>query len=198
MKPQNSHFPHFTAWMLAILATCMAGGDLRAGAPFDPGKPTSSTPYDGYLGPMRVVFSHLGNNDPDLATVTSLVREGKGFRYYFNSAQPYEPQSPEVTEKIHAGDCKAKSLWLAYKMDSHDVRYVIGKARAVSTIAHAWLVWKGPDGWLILDATNFSTPLVPERLSPSEFIPMYSYTATGKYLHSIMNAGPSQKYGDHL
>ena len=74
----------------------------------------------------------------------------------------------------------------------------IGKAKKVSTMSHAWLIWQGPDGWLILDATNFSRPLNPERVSKSEFLPIYSYAPGGKYTHAMAGPAAGAKYGDHL
>lgn len=127
------------------------------------------------------------------------VRTGKSFRYYMKD--PYVPQTPAETEASKSGDCKAKSLWVAWKMDDRSVRYVIGKARAVSQISHAWLMWPGPGGWFILDPTNFSSPLAANRVSRSEFTPIYSYTAGGKFAHNVATAprpGAEAKYGDHL
>ena len=146
---------------------------------------------------MWSVMKKLGGGHPDLATVEQLVREGRNFRYVYKNSEPWVPQSPEVTDATKAGDCKAKSLWLASKMDSARVRFVIGKAKAVSNISHAWLIWEGPEGWLILDATMYSRPLDPDHLSSSEFIPTYSYSPSGKYSHRIAGAAKGAKYGDH-
>src|SRR5690348_623601 len=115
---------------------CHSGG-------LDLGSPASRTPYDPYLDPMWSVLRKLGGNQPDRSTVEKLVREGRAFRYVFRNDQPYVPQAPDVTESTKSGDCKAKSLWLASKLDSRNVRFVIGKARAVSAISHAWLIWQG-------------------------------------------------------
>jgi hypothetical protein len=183
--------------LLSLTLIFLAASPLHADS-FNTGSPTSRTPYDAYMGPMWVVFKNLNGPQPDIGSVQSYIRQGHSFRYYFNSAQPYTPQTPEQTEKSGAGDCKAKSLWLAYKMDTPKVRYVIGKARAVSTISHAWLMWQGPNGWLILDATNFSQPLEPAHLAPTDFIPLYSYSSSGKYVHAVTSAGQGAKYGDHL
>jgi hypothetical protein len=164
----------------------------------DLGSPTSRTPYDVYLGPMRTVLSALGNNKPSLAQVNQYVRTGKSFRYQMKD--PYIPQLPAETEATKSGDCKAKSLWVASKMDDRSVRFVIGRARAVSQMSHAWLMWPGPSGWLILDPTNFSSSLEMNRLARDEFMPIYSYTAGGKYAHTVAAAPkikPSPKYGDH-
>jgi len=68
-------------------------------------------------------------------------------------------------------------------MNDQSLRFVVGKARAVSGMSHAWLLWKSPDGWLILDATNYSAPIELSRVGPNEFIPQYSYTASGKFVH---------------
>jgi hypothetical protein len=165
----------------------------------DLGRSTSSTPYDTYLGPMRSTMSALGSNRPEVPVVKDYVRTGKGFRYYMK--HPYIPQTPTETEATRAGDCKAKSLWVAYKMDDRTLRYVIGRARKTSGMSHAWLLWKGPNGWLILDATNYSSPIEVSRLGPNEFVPLYSYSAGGKYVHAGA-AAPKAKagasYGDHV
>ncbi len=164
---------------------------------FDPGSPTSRTPYDAYLDPLWRVFHQLTGGQPDPALVEQLVREGRSFRYFYNKDQPYVPQPPEVTESTKCGDCKAKSLWLASKMNSRNVRFVIGKLSLGSPKSHAWLVWESPQGWLILDATNYSRPLVPDKVSPTELVPTYSYSPTAKYLHATASAAQGGKYGDH-
>lgn len=167
-------------------------------ASMDLGTSTSRTPYDPYLSPVWAVFGKLGGAQPDRAEVEQLVREGRGFRYVFKKEQPYVPQLPEQTEATKSGDCKAKSLWLASKMNTRNVRFVIGKARLSDAQSHAWLIWEAPDGWLVLDATNYSRALDPERLSPSQLVPTYSYSPGGKYAHTVSAAGRGAKYGDHL
>ena len=94
---------------------------------------------------MWSVFGQLGGAQPDPAQVEQWVREGRAFSYSFSKSQPYVPQSPEQTEATRSGDCKAKSLWLASKMDSNKVRFVIGKFKAGAAQSHAWLIWNGPD-----------------------------------------------------
>lgn len=165
----------------------------------DLGSPTGRTPYDPHLGPMRSVLGGLGSKKPSLDEVKQYVRTGKSFRYYMKD--PYVPQMPAETEATKSGDCKAKSLWVAWKMDDRSVRYVIGKARAVSQMSHAWLMWSGPGGWFILDPTNYSSPLAANRISRNEFTPIYSYTAGGKFAHTVATAPRPRgeaKYGDHL
>ena len=170
---------------------------VLAAASLDLGTPISRTPYDVYLGPMYAVLQHLGSGQPPLPVVEQLVREGRSFRYIYKTEQPYVPQTPEVTETTKAGDCKAKSLWLASKMDTRKVRFVIGKAKLQSNMSHAWIIWESPEGWLILDATNYSRPLAPDRLSPAEFIPTFSYSSSGRFAHTVSGAARGAKDGDH-
>jgi hypothetical protein len=139
----------------------------------------------------------MKGGQPDVPTVEQLVREGRSFRYVFKKDEPYVPQAPSVTEATRAGDCKAKAVWLASKMSGAKVRYVIGKARISSNISHAWLIWDGPAGWLILDATNFSRPLSPDRVSPTEFVPTYSYSANASYAHTVSGIARGARDGDH-
>ncbi|HSI10550.1 MAG TPA: hypothetical protein VK961_00840 [Chthoniobacter sp.] len=182
---------------LSVVCFAAVSG-ASATADLDLGSPTSRTPYDNYLDPVFRVFRQLDNGQVDPSVVEQLVREGRNFRYYYNKDQPYLPQAPEVTESTKTGDCKAKSLWLASKMNTRNVRFVIGKLSLGSAKSHAWLIWQGPQGWLILDATNYSKPLVPDRVSPSELVPTYSYSPSGKYAHATAAAARGGKYGDHL
>ena len=179
-----------------LLALVFLSFIAHAHAQLDLGTPTSRTPYDAYLTPMWTVLHQLsGKADPNLAA--ELVRRGRSFRYCYKADQPYVPQTPEETDSLHAGDCKAKSLWVASKLNDRNIRFVIGKAKQAANTSHAWLMWDGPNGWMILDATLYSTPLVPTRLSPTEFIPTYSFSPTGKYAHHAGTTGQA-KNGDHF
>ena len=148
---------------------------------------------------MRATMSALGNNRPPKDAVREYVRTGRSFRY--SMKDPYVPQTPAVTEATKSGDCKAKSLWVAYKMDDRTLRFVIGRSPANAGMSHAWLLWRGPEGWMILDATKYSRPLEVSRLGPNEFQALYSYSSSGaKYVHAGASAprkGES-KYGDHI
>jgi hypothetical protein len=180
---------------LVVILTLLTATILPAQ---DLGRPTSSTPYDKYFGRMRAVLSDLGNNHPPLELVEEYVRTGRGFRYYMKD--PYIPQTPAETEASRSGDCKAKSLWVASKMDDRKIYFVVGRIKSVSGMSHAWLLWKGPTGWLVLDATMYSRPLEVARLGPNEFTSLYSYTAGGKFVHSAaaVRKKAESKYGDHV
>jgi hypothetical protein len=181
---------------MLLASAGLLAGFVQAGT-LDLGTPTSRTPYDPYLTPMWTVLRNARGGQPDIATVEQLVRQGRSFRYVFKKDQPYTPQTPDVTESTRSGDCKAKAVWLASKMNSGKVRYVIGKAKMGANISHAWLIWEGPEGWLILDATNFSRPLSPQRVSPREFVPTYSYSPSTSYAHTVSGAARGEKDGDH-
>jgi hypothetical protein len=114
------------AMFVAVMASLLLGPSSYSA--LDLGSSTGRTPYDPYMGPVWSVFGKLGGSQPDPAQVEKWVSEGRAFRYSFSKSQPYVPQPPDQTESSRSGDCKAKSLWLADKMDSKKVRFVIGKA----------------------------------------------------------------------
>jgi hypothetical protein len=167
-----------------VFSLALASSGSHA-ATVDPGSPISHTPYDRWLGPMWQVMHGLGGGEPSIGRVEELVRQASEFQYAYTSDHTYVPQTPRLTESTGTGDCKAKALWLAARMRSSSVRYVIGKANLSDHISHAWLMWKAPQGWLILDPSNYSQPLSPWQLSPAQFIPLYSYGPSGSYIHTM-------------
>jgi hypothetical protein len=186
----------FPTLPLLVIVFGVLAFPIHAHAQLDLGSPTSRTPYDAYMGPMWTVLRQL-NGKADMETVKRYVRQGRGFHYSYNKKQPYMPQTPEETEAQQAGDCKAKSLWLASKMDDPGVRFVVGKAKLGQDLSHAWLIWNGPEGWMILDATLYSAPLSAARIRSNEFVPIYSYAPGGKYAHNVALARGKAKNGDH-
>lgn len=159
-----------------LSSNCFASNNV------DLGNATSSTPYDRYMSPVKQVLGHLNGESPSMDKVRQFMSQGRNFRYSFTD--PYTAATPQVTASIHAGDCKAKSLWLANQINDPSVRYVIGRARSSSRISHAWLMWKHDDRWFILDCTNTRDPIPVDRINPAkEYIPLYSYAKTGTYSH---------------
>ena len=161
----------------------LLGTGVAVRADVDLGRPTSSTVYDPYLVPMRQTFAKFGGGTPAINEVRANLRTARRFRYYFNTATPYTPQLPAVTEARREGDCKAKSLWLASKMGDGNTRYVIGKGRTTSRISHAWLLWPSDGTWYALDPTNESEILNAERIVGRKLIPQFSYTSSTRYQH---------------
>ena len=166
----------------ALLLFLLITGGQSLLAEVDTGRPTSGTPYCRYIGSVRQVLGRSGGA-PSIDEVRSQLRTARRFRYYFNPAQPYVPQAPEVTESRREGDCKAKSLWLANKMNASGVRYVIGKAKPGDRQSHAWLLWSNGGTWLFLDPTMESDVLNADRLTGRKLIIQYSYTGGGTYAH---------------
>ena len=181
---------------IALILALLSLSPLALGQ--DLGSSTGSTPYDKYFGRVFSTLSSLSSNEAPLDQVNEYMKTGRGFRYYMKT--PYIPQTPEETESSRSGDCKAKSLWVAYKMDDRKVRFVVGRIKSVTNMSHAWLLWNGPSGWMVLDPTFYSRPLDVARLGPGEFTPLFSYSPGGKYRHAGA-AAPSKraesKYGDH-
>ena len=161
--------------LLFATFTASARPDLSNGRP-------GPTPYDPYRAPVDAVMQRLDGPSPSFSTVAALVKQGFGFKYVFDA--PYLAQSPQVTAAKRSGDCKAKSLWLASRMnDANNLRYVIGKARRISKISHAWLMWKNEGRWWILDPTNADEPIPADAVGPDDYIVNYSYDRTGSYCH---------------
>jgi hypothetical protein len=169
-----------------VLAVCAAISPSLL-AEVDAGRPTSSTPYDRYLGPVRTTLARSGSGAPSVEEVRAQLRTARRFRYYFNAAEPYIPQAPEVTEAKREGDCKAKSLWLASKMRDRNVRYVIGKAKPGARVSHAWLLWSNGGAWLLLDPTMESDVLNADRVVGQKLIARYSYSSSSTFSHPSYN-----------
>jgi hypothetical protein len=143
--------------------------------------------------PVNQVLHHLNGASPNFKRVAELLRTGYEFDYVFDS--PYVSAAPEVTAARHAGDCKAKSLWLAKEMNDPSIRYVIGKARATSEISHAWLLWKNEGRWWILDPTNASRPIPANRVRQTEYLVSYSYDQHGSYIYSSQSRSNAEVAG---
>jgi hypothetical protein len=168
-----------TLSMLGVLVSTLC----FASTPFDFGTSSSYTPYDRYMKPVKQVLGNMNGESPSLEKVRQLMSEGRNFRYSFT--EPYTAAMPQVTASLHAGDCKAKSLWLASQLNDPSVRYVIGKARSSSRISHAWLLWKHDSRWYILDCTNVRQPIAVDSINPSkEYIPQYSFAKNGEFRHA--------------
>jgi hypothetical protein len=156
-------------------------GSERLFAQVNLGRP-SGTPYDRYHGGVRQVLAR-GGGAPSIDEVRAQLRTARRFRYYFNKAEPYVPQNPEVTEARRQGDCKAKSLWLADKMRDRNTRYVVGKAKPGDRLSHAWLLWSNGGTWLFLDPTLEFDVVSADRVAGRKLIMQYSFSGSGSYAH---------------
>ena len=169
---------HVISPLVILLAACASLlGDI------DVGNPVERTPYDRPFGTMRQVYSRFEGGDPSISDVRAALRTAHRFRYYFDWSDPYTPQLPAVTEAREQGDCKAKSLWLAEKMGTRKARYVVGKARLNSKMAHVWLMWPYGGRWLLLDPVNSPEPIDAQAVAGKKLFARFSYVGTRSWKH---------------
>ncbi|MEI6350506.1 MAG: hypothetical protein WCP06_05305 [Verrucomicrobiota bacterium] len=139
------------------------------------------TPYDAFLQPVHAVLGNLQGGSTSFKKVSELMRQGHAFKYIRQS--PYAATLPDITAMRRSGDCKAKSLWLADRMNDCTIRFVVGKANSNSTVYHAWLLWKNQGRWWILDPTLSANPISAESVTPDRYLALYSYDKSGSYCH---------------
>lgn len=174
--------------MKKLIATFIFGFVAALGASaasVDLGASAAQTPYDPYMRPVRQVLRGIDGKGVSMDRVRDLMRKGRSFRYAF--VEPYVASLPHITEARRAGDCKDKALWLANQIGDKNVRFVVGKARTVSNISHAWLMWKNKGRWWILDCTNNYRPVAADAIARDEYIPLYSWSKNGVYRHGSVD-----------
>ncbi len=164
---------------LVLLFTATIGASA---ASLDLGYTAQSTPYDGYMRPVRQVLGTLGEDSVTMARVRGLMREGRRFRYVFDD--PYTAAYPAETAAARAGDCKDKALWLCEQINDESVRFVVGKTRRDSRLSHAWVLWKSEGRWWILDCTRMSRPVAADSMGRDEYVPHYSWAKGAVYRHA--------------
>jgi hypothetical protein len=177
---------------LSLLALCLLSLSFSAfagSASVDLGSAAPRTPYDSYMQPVKQVLGSLDGNAPTLDRVNSLMRQGRGFFYEYTT--PYVAQTPEVTAKTHAGDCKAKALWLCDQLGDSNVRFVVGKAHYGADRSHAWVLWREASSgrWFVLDCTNNSRAIPADSIPSNAYIPLYSWSKNGTYRHAATQIG---------
>ena len=148
------------------------------------------TPYDSYLGTVHNVLENLNGSAPSFDKVEALVRQG--YRFTYIRQAPYEAGLPDVTAMRRAGDCKAKALWLADRMNDRSVRFVVGKASRSSQVNHAWLMWKKDGRLWILDPTKSAKPILADSVAPGNYVAFYSYDRSGSFCHSESAGSPQR------
>jgi len=169
--------------ILSLFATSLAAS---AGG-FDYGTPSSSTPYERYMKPVRSVLGALAHQKADMERVKGLMKQGRSFRYHMDD--PYRPALPEVTARIQEGDCKDKALWLCDQLNDSSVRFVIGKTKRDARMSHAWVMWENQGRWWILDCTLKNAPIAADAMPADRYIPLYSYGKSTCFRHSSTQIG---------
>jgi hypothetical protein len=173
-----------TLGLLSLGFSAFAGS-----ASVDLGSAAARTPYDSYMQPVKQVLGSLDGSAPTMDKVQALMRQGRGFFYSYTT--PYVAQTPEVTAQTHAGDCKAKALWLCNQLGDSNVRFVVGKAHYGAKLSHAWVLWREASSgrWFVLDCTNNSRAVAADSLHSDEYIPLYSWSKSGTYRHAATQIG---------
>ena len=133
------------------------------------------------MGTVRSVINHLEAHPASMSLACQLMQEGRHFDYV--SGDPYTANPPRITALEHAGDCKAKALWLYNCLGDANALFVIGKTTKYSRMSHAWVYWRNENRWWILDCTNRSQPIAADSVSEEHYIPYYSYGRSGAYRH---------------
>jgi hypothetical protein len=174
---------------LSLLALGLLSLGFSATAGVDLGSSASRTPYDSYMQPVKHVLGSLDGAAPTMDKVQALMRQGRGFFYSYTT--PYVAQTPQVTASTHAGDCKAKALWLCDQLGDSNVRFVVGKAHYGAKLSHAWVLWREASSgrWYVLDCTNNAKPVAADSLRSDEYIPLYSWGKSGAYRHAATTIG---------
>lgn len=167
---------------LSIAALLIVSKLAAIATPIDLGYASGNTPYDAYMQPVKQVLRSLKGEGTSMEEVKKLMRQGRNFRYSFT--EPYTAALPEVTARVKAGDCKAKSLWLVDQINDENIRFVVGKARSESRMSHAWVLWKNEGRWWILDCTNTSRPIAADTVAKNDYIPLYSWSKNGSFRHT--------------
>ena len=155
-------------------------GMAVSGFSADLGRRTARTPYDPYFGPVFSVMGGTDSTHPSLDYMREKLKEARRMPHRYDPDRPYVPQSPNVTERVRGGDCKAKALWLARELNDSNARFVVGKYRGSPARSHAWLLWSDGQKWWVLDPTFYDRP-IPSGSGAWE--PHYSYGKGGRYVH---------------
>ena len=167
--------------VFALLTTVLLAGTVHALDLGDMGVPVARTPYDASFAGVRKVLARSSRRS-SLSEVQGLLREARVFRYA--KMAPFAPQPPALTEQTQAGDCKAKSLWMASRMRDPRVRVVVGKLRAGKKESHMWLMWRAGRVWWVLDPTVQWEPTLASTVGAKDWIALYSYTRSGALIHA--------------
>jgi hypothetical protein len=168
---------------LAIALIALIASSLTSSAVVDLGMPSSATPYDRYMAPVKTTLSSLGKNRPNMETVNALMKQGRSFRYRMDN--PYVASLPSETARTRTGDCKDKALWLCDQLNDSSVRFVIGKTHPSAKMSHAWVLWNDGSRYWILDCTLKRAPIAADTLPADRYTPQFSYSKATAYRHGI-------------
>jgi len=133
------------------------------------------------------------NGKATFAQVCALMKEGAEFQYRYS--YHFNPQRPDDTETLRAGDCKDLAMWLAKRMNDPSVMFVEGHFDH-SPVRHAWLEWWCDGQLWILDLTGLHGS-VPQPASKSHDADSLWYYAPERLITSRGTFTASGAISDH-
>ncbi len=145
------------------------------------GTPIKATPYDKRY---KKVNKHL---EASKKKVKKLLKIASKFKYKVDRRGADNWQLPFETEKLGAGDCDDKAVWLYSKLIKEgidDVRLVLGNYKSGEFSVHMWVNWYHDGQVFILDPTIDNGIRSAEQYSKDYYKPFYSFHKGEKWKHS--------------
>ena len=145
-------------------------------------RPAYSTPFDSKL--MRPGLFELNTPKDSNASIESLFRTARSFRYVSDGSQDYW-QTAEETDSKRAGDCEDKAIWLFARLKQsayNNVQLVIGKYKSIDINYHVWVTCTDESG-----NTYLLDPAIQKRIWTNEsfasgfYTQVYSYDGVNRY-----------------
>jgi predicted transglutaminase-like cysteine proteinase len=142
-----------------------------------------TTPYDRQMNRIRpALISNRARErgEISLAMVNRWISDLRSIPYGFTT----EWKTPIETQSGAPADCKAKSVALYERMQSHgarNLRLVIGKRAATSRSTHAWLEWETETGTYVLDPTINWQAYKGRDVGRGSYIPLYAFAGARKF-----------------
>lgn len=152
--------------------------------------PVEATPYDHQMLRVQPVLGAVGAKPAgriSLTVVNQWMEKLRRIPYRYSK----QWQTPREVGTQKMADCKGKAMALyeiMHGMGATHVRFVIGRHRAGDWVTHAWLEWETVKGTYVLDPTFNRQPVMTERESPTQYIPLYAYE--GEVRYRALNASP--------
>ena len=151
--------------------------------------PTLRTPFDSKIsgtGFFDLAIPERPKGE-DMLEMELLFRLARRMRYVRDAGRDHW-QSPDVTEKRHAGDCEDKAIWLFSRLYSEgftDIKLVIGKYKSMQKNYHVWVAYEHNGSLMILDPSIQNRPWKSSQMPSGFYIPKYSYTPHDKFRHRV-------------
>ena len=153
------------------------------------GIPVKSTPFDAkfrFSEEMSGTSQTMKDAAPESLKI--LFFKAKGLRYFKEKGRDHW-QTPEETEINGYGDCEDKAIWLFKKLRENryqNARVVVGKLKEGYQGYHAWVEYTDATGVThILDASTQAKIWKRQEVTPSYFVPYFSYDEKIRYMHPV-------------